>query len=95
MMRKDSTTSQLDLLLLEEVSNETAEAISGGASLTLGGSQELELGDPFTMPIDVLTNLVSSVGALTAMLGIEMPAFPVTKLPEIPAPPTPELPRYS
>lgn len=75
MMGKDSTTSKLDFLLLEEVSNEAAEAISGGQELTLGGSQELSLGlfDPITMPIDMATSLLGSIGELTGALGITLP----------------------
>lgn len=71
MMGKDSTTSQLDFLLLEEVSNEAAEAISGGQELTLGGTQSLKLGlfDPITMPIDVLTKIFGSIGTLTESFG--------------------------
>lgn len=99
MMGKDSTTSQLDFLLLEEVSNEAAEAISGGQELTLGGTQELSLGlfDPITMPIDVLTTILGSVGTLTEAFsglglpdigslvgGIQLPAG----LPTLPPPPT-------
>lgn len=92
MMGKNSTTSKLDFLLLEEVSNESAEIISGGQALTLEGSQTLELGDPFTAPFDILTNMMSSIGTLSGLLGINLPDLPTTNLPELPGPPS--LPSY-
>ncbi len=75
MMGKDSTTSQLDFLLLEEVSSEAAEAISGGQTITLGGDQEIELGifDPLTMPLDIVTTLVGSLSEFTGALGLTLP----------------------
>ena len=93
MMVKNSTTSKLDFLLLEEVSNESAEIISGGKALTLESSQSLDLGDPFTAPFDILTKMMSSIGGLSEMLGISLPKLPTTELPELPAPPAP--PTYS
>lgn len=89
MMAQNSTTSKLDFLLLEEVSNESAEIISGGQSLTLEGAQTLELGNPFTAPFDILTSIMSSITSLTGALGIELPALPSYDLPEIPTLPTP------
>lgn len=89
MMGKNSTISQIDFLLLEEVSDKAAETISGG-KLTLGGSQELELGlyDPLTMPIDALVKFMDSVGTLTGILGIDLPKpklpDPKSLLPEMP-----------
>ncbi len=92
MMGKDSTTSQLDFLLLEEVSNEAAEAISGGQTFTLGGEQEIEIGlfDPLTMPFDMLTSVIGSVSELTEALGIGVPpigdlvgAIPLPDLPDL------------
>ena len=100
MMGKNSTTSQSDFLLLEEISNEAAETISGGQELTLGGNQSLSLGlfDPLTMPIDVITKLIGSMSELTGALGITVPDVggliePVVgSLPDpttlLPAPPT-------
>lgn len=78
MMVKDSTTSQLDFLLFEEVSNEAAEIISGGKTLTLGGNQSLEVGlfDGLTMPVDAITSMIESVGTLAGTLGIALPALP-------------------
>lgn len=75
MMGKDSTTSQLDFLLLEEVSSEAAEAISGGQTITLGGEQEIELGlfDPITVPFDMLTSVIGSLSEFTGALGLELP----------------------
>ena len=88
MMGKNSTTSQLDFLLLEEVSNEAAESISGGQNLTLEGAQTLEFGlfDGFTMPFDALTAMIGSISGLAGSLGIVLPALPKPALPELPAP---------
>ncbi len=92
MMVKNSTTSKLDFLLLEEVSDKSAEIISGGKSLTLEGSQTLEFGDPFTAPFDILTNILGSITSLTEILGIQLPDLPMAQLPELPKPPS--LPTY-
>ncbi|MGB5635335.1 MAG: hypothetical protein WBM44_25185 [Waterburya sp.] len=92
MMGKNSTTSNLDFLLLEEVSDKSAEIISGGKSLTLDASQTFDLGDPFTAPFDILTNIMGSVSTLTGALGIKLPDLPMAKLPELPKPPS--LPMY-
>ncbi|MBE9045171.1 hypothetical protein IQ255_12290 [Pleurocapsales cyanobacterium LEGE 10410] len=86
MMGKNSTTSQLDFLLFEEVSNEAAETISGGVGLTLGGSQELDLGNPLTMPFDSMTSLIGSISTLAGALGLTLPALPTPDLPKLPDP---------
>jgi hypothetical protein len=97
MMGKNSTTSQLDFLLLEEVSNEAAESISGGKTLTLEGAQALEFGlfDMFTMPFDALTAMIGSISGLAGALGLTLPALPTpdlsaitSSLPDLPDPET-------
>ncbi len=92
MTGKDSITSKLDFLLLEEVSNEAAEAISGGQELSLGGSQELSLGlfDPITMPIDMATSLLGSIAELTGALGITLPDVGSIVSPVVGSLPSPE-----
>ena len=95
MMGKNSTTSQLDFLLIEEVSNEAAESISGGQTLTLEGAQALEFGlfDGLTMPFDALTAMIGSISGLAGALGVTLPALPMPDLSgilsSIPAPPDP------
>ena len=77
MMGKDSTTTQIDFLLLEEVSNEAAETISGG-KLTLGA--ELELGDIHLYPIETGIKFLESMETLAGLLGITIPK---PKLPDL------------
>lgn len=94
MMGQNSTTSnKLDFLQVEEVSNEAAEAISGGKELVLTGGQELSFGlfDFATMPFDLLTSVLGSVTELTSALGVELPALPTPKIPEIAIPELPKL----
>ncbi len=79
MMGKDSTTTQIDFLLLEEVSNEAAETISGGA-LTVTAGQELELGDIHLYPIETGIKFLESMETLAGLLGITIPK---PKLPDL------------
>ena len=55
-MGKDSTTSQLDFFLLEEVSDRAAETISGGAEVTTGLEVTVSTDDivkPLTIPLEI------------------------------------------
>ena len=63
-MGKDSTTSQLDFLLFEEVSDRAAETISGGASVTTT-SPELKV----EVDTDDLAGVVEIPGDVMEALG--------------------------
>ena len=95
MMGKDSTTSQLDFLLLEEVSDQAAEVISGGIVATLGGLQEIEVGlfDPLTLPLDLVTDLAEALNDFseaTGFPGLTEALSPITgSLPGVEALPLP------
>ncbi|MGV2829371.1 hypothetical protein [Myxosarcina sp. GI1(2024)] len=88
MMGKNNTASQLDFLQFEEISNEAAEAISGGQDILLGGVQEVEfeLGELPLLPLiaaqttaetalDLFTGIPATAqDMLEPILGI-VPAF--------------------
>ncbi len=92
MMAKDMTTSEFDFFQLEEVSNETAEAISGGVTIT-GGIEIDPLAD-VGFPVDLLNEVLGSVSELTGLIGLPsltevVPIDTVTGLlPEFPGLPT-------
>ena len=81
-MVKDITTSQLDFLALEEVSDRAAETISGGAVATITSpvlETEADLADPLALPL-LLSEFIEEFTGLTPPAGM----FPA--LPEIEAP---------
>ena len=88
MMVKDMATSEFDFFQLEEVSNETAEAISGGVEIT-GGIKIDPLNDA-AFPVDLLGKVIGSFGELTALLGL--PNITELGLPDISSLPLPSLP---
>ncbi|MBE9169064.1 hypothetical protein IQ238_16595 [Pleurocapsales cyanobacterium LEGE 06147] len=75
MIGKNNTTSQLDFFLLEEISDEAAEVISGGQELVLGGIQEIaiDLAEvpllPITLPIDIMSGLLGALESGAGLLG--------------------------
>lgn len=89
MMVKDMATSEFDFFQLEEVSNETAEAVSGGVEIT--GGITIDPLEDASFPVDLLGKVVGSFGELTALLGL--PAITeVVPIPDISSLPLPSLP---
>lgn len=64
-MVKHNTTSELDFLLLEEVSDNAAETISGGLTADIG----LELLDVYA-PLDLAIGGVEKINQFTAAFGL-------------------------
>ncbi len=70
MMAKDITTSELEFVLFEEVSNEAAEAISGG--LELGGEAgfSVDLVELPGVPLELLQSSLEAVSGLAEFFGL-------------------------
>ncbi len=72
-MVKDITTSQLDFLSFEEVSDRAAETISGGAEVVTGGDIEIAVSDEdITKPFEILGDLSDQFMGLLDNIGFDM-----------------------
>ncbi|MDJ0897261.1 MAG: hypothetical protein QNJ55_00505 [Xenococcus sp. MO_188.B8] len=70
MMAKDITTSELEFVLFEEVSNEAAEAISGGIELEGAAGFEVDLVELPGVPLELLKSSLEAISGLAEFFGL-------------------------